>query len=227
MRLISFWIASLSRLERGRLRNRLIRRSRIRYASRNARSICSGVPLTAAESGTPQCAVIGWPGHTGHTSAAALSQTVNTKSIFGAPGFANSSQLLLRKPSVGRRAISTCLSASERTTPEGWLPALCPVKKGLPFPLRIASAMIERAEFPVHRKRTLYRPCIVVICQQKTTERHPQLQHAGAQQGSIVFADFAFVASTNALMNLPSTCDASASISRPFSERNSRASSTW
>src|SRR5260370_5600375 len=71
MESISFWIASLSRLARGRLRNRLIRRLRSKYASRNARSICSGVPLTAAGSGTPQCAVIGCPGHTGHISWAA------------------------------------------------------------------------------------------------------------------------------------------------------------
>ena len=34
----------------------------------------------------PQCAVIGLPGHTGHASPAALSQTVKMKSNFGAPG---------------------------------------------------------------------------------------------------------------------------------------------
>src|SRR5260370_4203383 len=100
------------------------------------------------------------------------------------------------------------------------------MKKGLPLPLRIASAMMEREEFPVHRNRTLYRPCIVVICQQKTPERHPQLQHAGAQQASVVFANFDFVARTKALMNLPSTCGGIASTSTPFSERNSRASAT-
>ena len=42
--------------------------------------------LAAAGSGTPQCAVIGWPGHTGQASPAALSQTVKMKSICGAPG---------------------------------------------------------------------------------------------------------------------------------------------
>src|SRR5260370_1029453 len=104
MRLISFWIASLSKLEKGRLRNRLILRSRSRYASRKARSTCTGVPLTTAGSATPQCAVIGCPGQMGHISWAALSQTVKTKSIFGAPGLANSSQLLLHKPSVGQCA---------------------------------------------------------------------------------------------------------------------------
>ena len=49
----------------------------------------------------PNAPIIGWPGQTGQTSPAALSQTVNTKSSVGAPGAANSSQLLLRRPSVG------------------------------------------------------------------------------------------------------------------------------
>ena len=49
----------------------------------------------------PQCAVMGWPGHTGHDSPAALSQTVNTKSITGASEAANSVQLFERIPSVG------------------------------------------------------------------------------------------------------------------------------
>lgn len=44
----------------------------------------------------------GLTGPDGTTSFAASSQTVNTKSICGAPGFANSSQLLLRRPSVGK-----------------------------------------------------------------------------------------------------------------------------
>jgi len=49
----------------------------------------------------PQCAVIGWPGQKGQTSPAALSHTVITKSSAGAPGAANSSQLLLRRFSTG------------------------------------------------------------------------------------------------------------------------------
>jgi hypothetical protein len=36
---------------------------------------------------------VAWPGQKGEISFAALSQTVNTKSILGASGFANSSQL--------------------------------------------------------------------------------------------------------------------------------------
>ena len=50
----------------------------------------------------PQCAVMGWPGQTGQISLAALSQTVKTKFILGASGFANSLQLLLRNPSAGK-----------------------------------------------------------------------------------------------------------------------------
>ena len=82
--------------------NKLILRSSMKNASRKALAITSGVPCTAAGSGTPQCAVIGWPGQKGQTSFAALSQTVKTKSSLGAPGFVNSSQLLLRRPSVGK-----------------------------------------------------------------------------------------------------------------------------
>src|SRR5882762_2233529 len=151
---ISFWMASWPRVERGKDIKRLILRSRIMNALRNARSISSGVPCAAAGSGTPQWAVMGWPGHTGQISLAALSQTVKTKFICGAPGFANSSQLLLRKSSVDIRESSICLSASGRTWPAGWLPALNAENVGRPFRLRIASAMIERAEFPVQRKST-------------------------------------------------------------------------
>jgi len=120
----SFFNDSLSIEARGSERNRLILRSRIVKASRNARSSSCGEPCTAAGSGTPQCAVIGWPGQMGHTSFAALSHTVKTKSSFGAPGLENSSQLLLRKLWVGIRAESSRCSASARTVPEGWLPAL-------------------------------------------------------------------------------------------------------
>ena len=66
-----------------------------------ARSFSMSVPSTAAGSSMPQCAVIGCPGQSGQVSPAALSQTVKTKSITGAPGAANSSQLFERKPSVG------------------------------------------------------------------------------------------------------------------------------
>jgi hypothetical protein len=59
MRSISFLMASVSRLDRGKHSNRLILRSRIINASRKAFSICSGAPATAAGSGTPQWAVIG------------------------------------------------------------------------------------------------------------------------------------------------------------------------
>src|SRR5215469_14719560 len=103
----------------------------------------------------PQWAVIGWPGQTGQTSFAALSQTVKTKSSLGESGFANSSQGLLRAPQAGIRADSSWRRASGLTVPLGWLPALNAVKFGLPLQFRMASAIIERAELPVQRKSTL------------------------------------------------------------------------
>ena len=87
-----------SRLASGRLTKMPMRvRAADRRRRRRARPR-SRVPSTAAGSGTPQCAVIGWPGQTGQASPAALSQTVKTKSMRGAPGAANSSQLFERKP---------------------------------------------------------------------------------------------------------------------------------
>src|ERR1700722_682809 len=91
----------------------------------------------------------------GQTSFAALSQTVKTKFICGASGLENSSQLLLRAFSVGRLAACSCFRASGRTVPVGMLPALKAVKFGLRLPLRMDSAMMERAEFPVQRNSTL------------------------------------------------------------------------
>jgi hypothetical protein len=62
---------------------------------------------------------------------------------------------LLRTPAVEKCAASNCFSASGRTFPVGRLPALKAVKIGLPLRFMIASAMIDRAEFPVQRKSTL------------------------------------------------------------------------
>ncbi len=70
----------------------------LRYlaACTKARSFSMSEPSTAAGSSMPQCAVAGCPGHNGQASPAALSQTVKMKSISGAPGRANSSQLFDR-----------------------------------------------------------------------------------------------------------------------------------
>ena len=51
---ISLWMTGSSSLVSGRLMNSMILRSRIENASRKARSTVSGVPSTAAGSGTPQ-----------------------------------------------------------------------------------------------------------------------------------------------------------------------------
>ena len=97
----------------------------------------------------------GWPGQTGHTSFAALSQTVKTKLRFGAPGFANSSQLLLRSPPWAGEPLRVASAPRDEQIPAGWLPALYAMKLGRPLRFRMASAMIERAELPVHRNSTL------------------------------------------------------------------------
>src|SRR3984957_6353858 len=113
------------------------------------------VPSTAAGSSMPQWAVMGWPGQMGHVSAAAVSQTVKTKSMTGAPGAANSSQLFDRKSSVRYLYLSSTLRAKGLTAPLGWLPAEKARKRPLPSFLRMLSARIERALLPVHRNRTL------------------------------------------------------------------------
>lgn len=119
MRSTSLFTANISNFSIGKLKNKSILRPNVTNASRNARPITSGSPVTPAGSATPQCAVIGCPGHTGQTSAAAESQTVNTKSIRGAPPFANSSQLLLRNPSVESPANFSCSNAKGFTRPAG------------------------------------------------------------------------------------------------------------
>jgi len=79
---------------------------------------------------------------------------LKTKSITGASGRAGSSQFLLRRPSVSIPFPRSASSAFRLTTPVGWLPA----EKALnfPWPIRFstASAMMLRAELPVHRNRT-------------------------------------------------------------------------
>src|ERR1700716_4230306 len=91
-----FCNASLSREPIGKLTKIEIRLLSIGTAGAKGSRSSAPLPVAAAGSGTPKCAVIGWPGHTGHASAAASSQTVKTKSRCGASGRANSLQLLER-----------------------------------------------------------------------------------------------------------------------------------
>lgn len=90
-----------------------------------ARSISSGVPCTAAGSGIPQWAVIGCPGQCGHTSCAALSQTVKTKWRGGKSGCENSSHDLLRRLAVLRLAFSSSRIASGRMAPSAVRSEVC------------------------------------------------------------------------------------------------------
>jgi hypothetical protein len=71
-------------------------------------------------------------------------------------GDANSSEPLLRKPVAGHPADSSKRVAFGLTRPVGWLPAVNARKFGLPLLFKMASAKMERAEFPVQRNSTLY-----------------------------------------------------------------------
>ena len=73
----------------------------------------------------------------------------------GAPRRENSSQLLLRKPVVEMPASLKLLQRFGTNRPRRMTSGAVAVKTGFPLWLRIASAMMERAEFPVHRNRTL------------------------------------------------------------------------
>src|SRR5262249_1304030 len=126
----------------------------IRYASLNASAISAGEPLASAGSGMPQCAVIGWPGHTGQISPAALSQTVKAKSSGGAPGFANSFHDFERKPDVSEPRLCNSWIVCRFPRALGWVPGVEAWNLPAPSLFRMASAMIERAELPVHKKRT-------------------------------------------------------------------------
>jgi hypothetical protein len=82
-------------------------------------------------------------------------QTVNTKSITGVRGKANSSQRLLRRLSVLWWLRCSSSSARGLTVPTALLPALKARKRPADYALRMASAKMLRAELPVHRKSTL------------------------------------------------------------------------
>src|SRR5262249_35959637 len=117
------WSDSLSSERIDRLTNIVIRFEGMRTVSANATRTSAWVPVAAAGSGRPQCAVIGWPGQNGHVSPAALSQTVNTKSSGVAPGPLNSCQLFERKPLTSKLSLRSRSSVYGCTRPAGWLPA--------------------------------------------------------------------------------------------------------
>ena len=180
-------------------------------ASRNARCTSSGVPWTAAGSGMPQCAVIGWPGQTGHTSLAALSHTVNTKSSSGAPGCANSSQVLLRDISrrkLRRFELPECL----RPHLARWVAARAVGREARP-------ASVVQDGFRHDRARRIagaQKKHVVVVL---ASCPPPELGAAGrTATGSV--RTTGLTARTKALMNLPSTSAAIASTSTPSAVRH-------
>src|SRR5699024_3387654 len=93
----------------------------------------------------------------GHTSPAALSHTVIIKSIVGASGQENASQLLLYNPSVDTPA---CCNTRNAKGFGCWfslelLPAEYALKLPHPISLSKASAKILRAELCVHKNKTV------------------------------------------------------------------------
>src|SRR3546814_1531618 len=105
----------------------------------------------------PQCAVIGWPIHTGQVSPAALSQTVKIKSNCGASGAANSSQLFERMPAMSKPSPFRTDSAIGWTAPLGWLPALQARKRSEEHTSELQSLMrISYAVFCLTKKK---KPC--------------------------------------------------------------------
>src|SRR5260370_9328819 len=88
-------------------------------------------------------------------------------------------------------------------------PGAVGMEVGLPLEFRIPSAMMERAEFPVHRNKTFDG------ISNNPGSRQPQQVGAQPAGGS----SFGFTARTNALMNFPSPWGARASRSIPSPAR--------
>src|SRR5262249_1483739 len=126
----------------GRLTKIEIRFESMRNVSANASRTSASLPLAAAGSGTPQWAVIGWPGQKGEASPAALPQTVKTKFKGVAPGPLNSRQLFERTALTSKFILRRRSSAYGCRRPVGLLPAEWARKCPRPSRLRMASAMI-------------------------------------------------------------------------------------
>ena len=146
-----------SSLSAGRLTSKSKRRRMACRVFLKASAFSASVPSPADGSAYPQWAVAGLPGQKGQTSPAALSQTVMIRSMWGASGRANSSQLLLRKPSMLMPALRRVCRpmALGCWFSRGLLPAEKPLKRPPPMWLSVASARMLRAELWVHKKRTL------------------------------------------------------------------------
>ena len=112
-------------------------------SAKAARPTASG-PATAAGSGIPQRADVGCPGRTGRVACAALPQTVNTKSIDGAPGAV--------LPVPGAQAVRRKIPVPEEIERVGFAPAARAV--GLETPPAAENAF--RAARGISRARKQY-----------------------------------------------------------------------
>src|SRR4029079_2093712 len=104
----------------------------MRYASAKASACSASVPCALAGSGKPQWAVIGWPGQMGQGSLGASSQTVNTKSSFGASGVVNSSQDFERSLETSKFDLRSTVEVWGLTAPLGWLAARLSLNSPVP-----------------------------------------------------------------------------------------------
>ena len=77
-----------------------------------ASAFSASVPVALTGSGMPQWAVIGWPGQGGHSSFAAASQSVNTKSSGGASAPWNSPTFFARSTETSCPLFSSTSSAN-------------------------------------------------------------------------------------------------------------------
>ena len=124
MSLISRWMAIASSVASGSASISSMRRLSVTAASWKACAFCVVGAFERSRVGHAPVRRHRLAGPDRADLAGALSQTVNTKSSGGESGVANSSQLLLRKPSVGMpKFAQSVFSANGFTMPLGWLPA--------------------------------------------------------------------------------------------------------
>ena len=118
---------SSASLDRGQRQSQQAAACGSRWPAASTRRRCACLrrpPARSTDRRSPSARVTGPPGPVRAVLAAALSHTVITMRIAGAPAPANSSQLLLRKPLDVDIRLRSASSANGFTRPLGALPAL-------------------------------------------------------------------------------------------------------
>ena len=101
----------------------------------------------------------------------------------GAPGRENSLQSLLRRPSVGRSVLFEELQREWIDAPGRMTPRAEGFEFGFPEEFRIDSAMMLRAELPVHRNRTFNISCFIKISLKRSKRRICELRKQRLARG--------------------------------------------